>query len=204
MPTTRRVLRDPETGATEPYAGIKKATQAAQQGATTAAGTGSKYGSSADTVASTLVPTLQKEATNPAGYMPEDLNNMLVASQQGAGGAAAGVAGEAGNIAARTRNTGALSGVLDEAARQRARASSTGALDIATKNAALKQQQQQAGLKGLEGLYGTDVGAQLKAQSLVPEDIDAWAKANQTGWLQNVDQTLAAVGGASKGPMAYV
>ena len=64
--------------------------------------------------------------------------------------------------------------------------------------------EQRAGaLKQLEGLYGTDVGAQLKAQSLVPEDIDAWAKANQTGWLQNtammIDALKPRVGGGSVG-----
>ena len=69
-------------------------------------------------------------------------------------------------------------------------------LDIATKNAMLQQQQRASALKQLEGLYGTNVGAQLKAQSLVPEDIDAWAKANQTGWLQNVDATIQAISGA--------
>jgi hypothetical protein len=45
-------------------------------------------------------------------------------------------------------------------------------------------------LSGLEGLYGEDVNANLKAQSLVPEDINAWGNAGKTGWLQN---TLAVI-----------
>jgi hypothetical protein len=66
-------------------------------------------------------------------------------------------------------------------------------------NTQTKLKQQQAGLQGLQGLYGTDVGAQLKAQGLVPEDINAWANANNTGWMQNVDQTISALGSLGTG-----
>src|SRR6516164_3538486 len=89
------------------------------------------------------------------------------------------------------------------AAREKMRTSAGVGLDVATKDAMLKAQQRAGALKQLEGLYGTDVGAQLKAQSLVPEDIDAWAKANQTGWMQNtammIDALKPRVGGGSVG-----
>jgi hypothetical protein len=192
------------TGATEPYAGIKAADKSAKAAAGTASGTGAGYGTSASGVGSTLVPELTQEAKNPTGFDPTTLNNMNTASAETAGGTNSAISGAATNAAARTHNTGALSGVLDEAARQKQRQMATNTLGIQNANAVLKEKQKQAGLSGLEGVYGTDVGAQLKSEGLVPEDINAWANANKTGWLQDVDQTISAVGGASKGPAAYV
>ena len=190
--TTRRVISDPLFG-TQPIAGIKKATGAAQSAAGTAAKTGGTYGEEAADIESSLVPTLQQDVRNPQGLTPAQQNNMLVQGLGAAGGAASGIAGEAGLAAARSRNVGGTAGVLDEAAREKMRTSAGVGLDVATKNAMLQQQQRASALKQLEGLYGTDVGAQLKAQSLVPEDINAWANANNTGWLQNVDQTITAL-----------
>lgn len=183
--TTRRTIDDPLWGTVE-IAAIKAATGAAQQAAKTAAGTGAQYGEQATGIGGMLVPQLEADVRNPQGLSPTQQNQMLVAGLEGAGGTAGGIAGQAGLQAARSRNVGAgTTGVLDEAAREKMRTSAGVGLDVATKNAMLQQQQRASALKQLEGVYGQDVGAQLKAQSLVPEDIDAWAKANQTGWLQD-------------------
>ena len=172
---------------------IKAATKAAQSGVNQANATAANYGGQAAGIGGTLVPALTKEATNPTGFNPNDLNSMLVAGEQGAGGANAGLTGQANLQASRTNNSGALSGVLDQAARAKTQTLSNNALGVQNENAQLKQKQQQAGLQGLQGLYGTDVGAQLKAQGLVPEDIGAWANASNSGWVQNVDNTLKAL-----------
>jgi hypothetical protein len=187
--TTRRVTSDPLFG-TQPIAGIKKATQAASNAAGTAAQTGGTYGASASDVGSLLVPTLKRDVQNAPGLTPEDQNAMLVKGAEGLGGATAGLVGEAGLRATRSRNVGAQTGALDEIAREKMRQSAGIGLDVATKNAMLKQQQRASALKQLEGVYGTDVGAQLKAQELVPEDINAWVNANKTGWQQNLEQAL--------------
>jgi hypothetical protein len=179
--TTRRVLRDP-LGFTEPFAADKNAKQAAQTGVNNANVTAGGYGTAATGIGSTLVPELTQEAKNPTGYNPTDLNAMQVGAQQGAGGAAGSLVGQATTGAARSRNIGALPGQLDSIARSKTMADSNASLGIQSSNAKLKEQQKQAGLKGLEGVYGTDVGAQLKAEGLVPEDVDAMAKADQTGW----------------------
>ena len=78
------------------------------------------------------------------------------------------------------------------------RTSSGIGLDIAQKQADLQQQQRAQALKQLQGLYGTDVEAGLKAQSLVPEDINAWANANKTGWQQNVEDAIKTAQGFGK------
>jgi hypothetical protein len=191
--TTRRAIHDPIDGTTE-IAGIRAATGAAQSAATTAAQTGAGYGQQAAGIGGMLVPYLESQITNPMGFGPAAENAMLVQGLEGAGGAASGIAGEAGLRAARSRNVGGVSGVLDEAAREKMRTSAGIGLDVATKNAMLQQQQRSQAQQQLEQLYGTNVGAQLKAQSLVPEDINAWTNASKAGWLQNVTGTMGAIG----------
>ena len=200
--TSRRVDRDPLFG-TQPIAGIKKATGAAQSAAGTAAKTGGTYGEEASDIGSTLVPTLKQDVNNAPGFTPEQQNAQLVAGEQGLGGATSSIAGEAGLRAVRSRNVGSTAGVLDEAAREKMRQSSTVGLDVAQKQAELQQAQRAQALKQLQGLFGTDVEAGLKAQSLVPEDINAWANANKTGWLQDTEGVLNTLKGG-KGPMAYI
>lgn len=176
----------------------KKAKAMASQAANTAKDTAAGYGTGATNIASTLVPAYQKEATNPTGFMPNDLNAMLVAGEQGAGGSAASLAGEAGLGAARSRNSGALAGTLAEIARAKTRSLSQNALNVQSMNAQEKQRQRSEGLRGLSGIYGTDVGAQLKAEGLVPEDINAMVNADKTGWGKNLmDWTATLTGGAN-------
>lgn len=196
--TSLRCHRDAIDGITE-IAGIQAATGMAKQAGQTAAATGSQYGNIAQGIGGMLVPQLTADVQNPQGFGQTAMNNMLVQGLGGAGGAASGIVGQQGLQAARSRNVGGSAGVLDEAAREKMRTSAGVGLDVATKNAMLQQQQRAAGLKGLEGLYGTDVGAQLKAQSLVPLDIDAWSKANQTGWMQNTAMMLEALKPSASG-----
>jgi hypothetical protein len=194
--TTRRVLSDPLYG-TQPIAGIRAATAAASQAAKTAAATGGQYGAEAQGIGGMLVPQLQQDVANAPGLGTGTTNAMLQQGLGAAGGAASGIVGQEGLRAARSRNVGGSAGVLDEAAREKMRTSAGVGLDVATKNAMVQQQQRASALKQLEGIYGTDVGAGLKAQSLVPEDIDAWAKANQTGWMQNTAMMINAIGGGA-------
>jgi hypothetical protein len=192
--TTRRVLSDPLYG-TQPVAGIQAATAAARTAAGTAAQTGGQYGAEAQGIGGMLVPQLEQDVTNAPGLGQATQNAMLTQGLGAAGGAASGIVGQEGLRAARSRNVGGSAGVLDEAAREKMRTSAGVGLDVATKNAMVQQQQRGSALKQLEGLYGTNVTAGLKAQSLVPEDIDAWAKANQTGWMQNTAMMMQAMKG---------
>lgn len=175
--------------------------QAAMNAAKTAGSTGANYGTSATGISDTLVPQLQAEATGDIGYTPQQQNNMLVAGEQGAGGANAGVVGRAGLLAGRTRNSAATSGILDEAARDKTRQMSTNALDVANRSADLAQKKQAGAQSELSGLYGTDVSAQLRAMGLMPEDVNAASEAGKSGWLQNTLGTIATIGGlgGSKG-----
>lgn len=174
--------------------------QQGKQAETTAASTGGQFGNEANRAASSLIPTLNQDINNPTGYTPTQSNNMLVAGEQGAGGANAGVTGEAGLNAVRTHNTGALSGVLDAAAQRRGQTLSTNALDVQNKSADLAQEKRASALKQMGGLYGTDVSAQLRAMGLQPEDINAQVNAGKSGWEQQLPgQLLGGVAGRMLG-----
>jgi hypothetical protein len=172
----------------------------AKSAAGTATSTAAGYGAEAGDIGSMLVPKLEQEALHPTGFDPNDINAMLVGGEQGAGGANASIAGEAGLRAARTRNTGALSSVLDEASRNNGRQLSENALGVQGQNAALKQKQQQAGLSGLENVRGGDIKANIEAQGLVPQDINAWVNAMkaQPGVFQDILGTIDTLAGAGK------
>lgn len=153
-------------------------------------------GSNATTEGNTVRQQFTNEAQHPEGYAPTDLNNMLVAQQEGAGGANATVTGEGKLAALRQRNAGGFAPALAEAQRIKGRTLATGGLDVANANAELKQKQQQAGLAGLAGLYGTDTSNQLHAMGLSDQALQDELAAGRQGWLQNTEGVLTALQGA--------
>ena len=180
----------------------RAAQSAAQGAANNASATAGSYGSTAAGIGGTIIPTLTRDVNNAPGFSPTDLNSMLVAGEQGAGGANSAITGQAGLTAARTRNSAALPGVFDQAARRQAQTLSQNALNVQGQNAQLKQKQRSQAFSGLQGLYGTDVNAQLKAMGIDTNDINAEVNAGKSGWLQNgldIASTLSGMGlGAAK------
>lgn len=177
----------------------KKQQQMANAAAETATGTATGYGAGASDIGAQLVPFEERQLTHPTGESPTDTNAELVAGEQGAGGATGSLASEATNRAARARNTGALSGTLDEIARAKTRQLSQNALNVQAQNARTKLGQQSEAAKVLGGLYGTDVNAQLRAEGLVPEDINAAIKAGSApGWL---DTTMGVMDTLNRGAL---
>lgn len=151
--------------------------------------------SSAAGVNSTLNPFLTSELLHPQGFSQGDTTSMLSAGQAGAGGATAGVTGQANLTAARTRNAGGFGSALDAAARSRQQAAAGSSEGIAGQNAQLKQTQQQAGASGLQGLYNTDSSNALKALGIQDSAIGTETQAGNSGWLQNATNVLKAVRG---------
>lgn len=165
-----------------------------KQAFNTSAGTAGQYGSTAGQVGAELIPTLERDINNPTGYTPTQENNMIVRGEQGAGGATAGATGLAGLNAMRTRNSAGYSGVLDQMARTKQQQLSQNALGVANESANLAQQKRASALRELQGVYGTDVGAQLRAMALEPEDINAEVNAGKSGWLQNAEGIIKTLG----------
>lgn len=151
---------------------------------------------------STINPFLTSELNHPQGFTQGQTTSMLSAAEGGAGGATAGVTGQANLNAARSRNGGGFSTALDAAARSRQQASAGASENIAGQNAQLQQTQQQNAASGLQGLYGANSGNALKALGLQDQAIGTEAQAGSTGWLQNATGILSSLGGAAGGGAA--
>ena len=170
--------------------------QSAAQGISgTAAGSaGSLYG--------TLAPELMTEAAHPSGFDPATMAKMDTASQQSAGGAAAGAVGAGGLKAARTRNAGGADAAIGESGRNAAEVLSKGVLGTQIENARLKQQQSQSALGELGSLYGTNTGASINALGQVANNVNANTEdANSTwDWTKAVS-AIGSLGMAGSGYM---
>jgi hypothetical protein len=152
--------------------------------------TGAEYGASASNISSVLEPFLQRELTTPGGISQQDQTAMLSASQAGAGGVAGSLATKADERAAATGNASGVGASMDDIAREREKAAAGASSNIANENTETKLKEQQEGAQGLGSLYGTDVGAQLKAMGVQTGDINAEVNAGSHGWLQNFNSIL--------------
>jgi len=117
----------------------------------------------------------------------------------GTGGSTAGLTTEAILKAARDRNTGGFSGALDQAARTQDKTLAGTSEGIAAKNADLQQRQQQEAASGLGRIQGLDTEAQLKSMGLIPQDVNAEANADKSGWLQDMTGMVNAAANAARG-----
>lgn len=171
----------------------------AKSAADTASQTGSRLGASAQQIGSTLIPGLKNDYTNPPGYSPADLATMKQGSLEAAGGTAGALTGALANRSMRMRNPAGLSANTAAVAEGASRGAGSATQDILTQNAQLKERQKQSAQSGLEGLYGTDTSGMLHAMGLVPQDVEAGAKADSVGWLQNLTGILTSVGQMGKG-----
>lgn len=179
----------------------RAAAHTARAAADTANTVGAQKGSDASQVGGALIPGLERQAANPVGYTPQQMNNQLVAGEQGAGGAASSITGEAGLQATRTRNAGGYGAALDEAARIKGRGLSQNALDVHAKSDELGQKKQQFAQSELGGIYGMDTNAMLHAMGLVPEDLKA-AAANNTNWTEGFKNVMEGLKMGAQGAQA--
>jgi hypothetical protein len=165
----------------------------------TASNTATNLGSQAQGIGSNLTPFLTQEMEHPQGFSQQDLSAQTSAALGGAGGADAGIVGQANQEAATTHNSGGFQAVLDDAARQRTKAAAGASEGIAANNANLKQTQQQEGAEGLSKMYGTDTSGMLEAMGQEPNDINSEVNAGNSGWLQQSMGVLGALGGGASG-----
>lgn len=157
----------------------------AKNNKTTADTTGSGLGAEASQIGGTVIPGLERESTNPQGFAPTDVNNMLVAGGEAVGGANAGITGQANLEVARTRNAGGFASSLDEAARIKSRQLATNALDVSGRQAMEKEKQRQFSQTQLADLMKSDRADQLRAMGLSDEAIAQELAAGRQGWFQN-------------------
>ncbi len=177
----------------------------ATQAASSAQGLSNQYSGNAGATYGALMPELASEAAHPAGFNPTDLARMNTAAQQSEGGSNAGAVGQGALLAGRTKNPGVAAAAIPEATRESGETASKNALGIQTKNAMLKEDQRQAGLKGLQGLNATETGAGISALGEVAPNVqaDTAAKNQSWDWAKYIlDPALQAAGGAASGYLA--
>lgn len=170
----------------------------AKQNSANAGTTASGFANTAGQVGGVLIPGLERQATNPTGFTPQEKNRMLVAGAEAAGGAASGAGGAATLEKLRTRNPAGFSAALGEVARQKGRQLSSNALGVENADAELAQRKQAQALQQLQGIYGTDTANQLRAMGIQNEDLDTALKAGQQGWLQNTEGVIGTIANAAK------
>lgn len=129
-----------------------------------------------------LAPTLESQLANPQGFNPADEAAMETGAEQGAGGGEASAVGQGGLLAARTGNAGAAGKAVSDASRGAGEQLSKNLLGIRNANANLKQEQKGQALSGLEGIYGTNVGAQGTALGNVAANSNANTNAVNASW----------------------
>jgi hypothetical protein len=153
-----------------------------------------QYGGQASQIGGTLTPFLTQRLLNPSGYSQGDMGAMLANAFGSAGGATSGITGQANLQAGRSRNDAGFSTALDDAARQRTAAAASTSEGVAASNANLKQDQSNNAAKMLQGLYGTDVGAQSENLNTANNATQAGTEASKVGWLQNLQGILGTIG----------
>ena len=127
---------------------------------------------------------------------------MDTAAAQTAGGTEAGAVGAGNLAAARTRNAGGFGSAISDASRGAGETLSRGLLGVKLANANLKQQQRGQALSGLEGLYGTNVGASNQALGNVAGLVNSNTNAENASW--DWTKPLDALGGlAGSGASIY-
>ena len=130
------------------------------------------YGSQAGSESSQLNPFYSQEMKATHGFTPGQTNELLTAAGAGTGGATGALQGQAQLEGARTRNASGFTKSLDEAARDKNKALSANSEGVAAQDVMGAKQLNQQGAAGMQGLYGTNVGAQLKAMGQQNEDIN--------------------------------
>jgi hypothetical protein len=174
----------------------------AMQGQANQAGTvAGQFGSQAGTEGAQLNPFLSQEMKETHGLTPGQQNEMLTASEAGAGGALGGLGAGIQNNAARLGNQTGVGKTLDEMARDRAKAAASSSEGIAAQDVGMAKQANQQGAAGMQGLYGTNSANQLSAMKQQSGDISAAANMTASPFadLANVAGLGAKIGGAVAG-----
>ena len=145
-----------------------------------------------------LAPELEAQAAHPAGFSPTDLADMNTAAQQSAGGSEAAAVGRGSLLASRRRNAGSADAAIGEGVRTAGQNLSKAAVGTKVANTQLKERQHEAGLSGLEGLYGTNLGGATTTLGQVASNVNADTNAQNASWDWArflLDPALQAAGG---------
>ena len=159
------------------------------------------FGSQAGTESAQLNPFLSQEMKAKHSLDPNQQNELLTASEAGAGGALGSLGAGIQNNAARTGNATGVGKTLDEMARDRSKAAAGASEGIAAQDVLGAQKLNQEGAAGMQGLYSTNTAGQLNAMKQQGQDISAAANLTASPFadLANVANLGASIGGKIAG-----
>jgi hypothetical protein len=159
------------------------------------------FGSQAGTESAQLNPFLSQEMKAKHSLDPNQQNELLTASEAGAGGALGGLGAGIQNNASRTGNSTGVGKTLDEMARDRSKAAAGASEGIAAQDVLGAQKLNQEGAAGMQGLYGTNTGAQLSAMKQQSGDISAASQMTASPFsdIMNLAAAGAKIGGTIAG-----
>lgn len=138
----------------------------------------------------------QQEAYNPQGFGQQALNQMTTQAGQNTA-AALGTAEEQQRLAqARSGTASSASPATDSYIRRALSANANTGLDIGLQNNQLKQQQQQAGIAGLQGLSQEEIQTALNSIAASNGGVQAWSQAQEAnpGEFNTVLGDVGAIG----------
>jgi hypothetical protein len=164
-----------------PAAGMFKNLE--QQGAQAAG----QYGSAAAGEGANLNAFDLARMRETNAFSPQAIGMMQTDADRAAGGALGGIEGVMKANAARTGNDSSLNKSLLDLAMQRGKLAAGTSEGIAAKNAEQVKADQAAGAAGLQGLYGTNVGAQLGSMKAGTEAAQGYMQAQGPGILGQVE-----------------
>jgi len=159
------------------------------------------FGSQAGTESAQLNPFLSQEMKAKHSLDPNQQNELLTASEAGAGGALGSLGAGIQNNASRTGNSTGVGKTLDEMARDRSKAAAGASEGIAAQDVLGAQKLNQEGAAGMQGLYGTNTGAQLSAMKQQSGDISAASQMTASPFsdIMNLAAAGAKIGGTIAG-----
>ena len=131
-------------------------------------------------------------------YDPTQVNTLLTAAEAPLGAEAAATEGAAQRESALTNNASGFAKDLDLAARTRAKTAAGAGEQIAAEDIRGAQELRQRGAGLMGELFKTDTQKQLEAMGIQNQATQGEVEAGKSGWLQNFDNTLAAVTGSAK------
>lgn len=177
----------------------RDAERRAKQANDTAVANQKQYGEQSAGIYNKLVPMYTQRATNPEGFSKGDMSTMRTNTMQNTGGSVAGAV-EQGNLqSARTGNSGGYATALADAARKGIATNAEMGLKVDSANAALKQEQANSGIAGLQGLETEKLNAAMGSGTQANNAIGTQIEAGKSGWLQNLNATITALSGAATG-----
>lgn len=172
----------------------RSAVQSSKDARDVAKNTAATAGGEADTEHGQLAPFYSNEMNAEHLFDPNQTAQLLTAEAAPLGSVLGDTQHAAELQGARTRNASGFTKTLQQAQRDKDKAMAGASEGIAAQDILGAKQLNQEGAAGTEDLFKTDQQKQLASMGIETGDINSQVQAGKSGWLQNLNDTIKAVG----------